>query len=96
MKVQFNVHRGELQQGKELVAVFRFSHNVALLAQFKGKVHTGWTFERYSVTAANTVVAHFDNDRTARGILIVGADGLRSRVRRNRLSDDEAIRYRHV
>ena len=62
-----------------------------LLNGLKGSVQFGKTFTHYSIEQNDdqkkVVVAHFDDGTVARGDLIVGADGLKSRVRRQFLPD---------
>jgi 2-polyprenyl-6-methoxyphenol hydroxylase-like FAD-dependent oxidoreductase len=77
--VQRNCHRGQLQQ--------------ALLRLYKGRIVTGARLRHYSYTPSGTVVAHFDNGKAVHGALIVGADGLRSRVRASQLNESRCIRY---
>eukprot|EP00051_Salpingoeca_urceolata_P007709 m.99845 g.99845 ORF g.99845 m.99845 type:complete len:433 (-) comp15362_c0_seq2:25-1323(-) len=74
--VQYNVHRGELQQ--------------ALLRAFEregGRVQTGCKFVSFLYDTASSVAATFANlasgeEFVRRGCLLVGADGVHSAVRR--------------
>lgn len=78
--VQFNVHRGELQQ--------------ALMTRFcaeGGRLQTGCRFSGLEQDDAG-VTAHFIDGPAVRGALLVGADGAHSAVRRA-LYPDHALRY---
>jgi 2-polyprenyl-6-methoxyphenol hydroxylase-like FAD-dependent oxidoreductase len=78
--VQRNCHRGELQQ--------------ALLRRFQGgRIVTGAKMTRFSYAVDGAVVAHFDDGGAVRGSMIVGADGLRSRVRASLVDDSRCLRY---
>ncbi|HEY0253532.1 MAG TPA: NAD(P)/FAD-dependent oxidoreductase, partial [Kofleriaceae bacterium] len=50
-------------------------------------VRWGTEFSRYEIEPDDTVTAHFTDGTTARGDLLVGADGSNSKVRRQRLPD---------
>lgn len=68
--VQFNVHRGELQQ--------------ALMHRYVaegGILHTGQRFVRFTQDA-DSVTASFQGGDEVRGALLVGADGAHSAVRK--------------
>lgn len=77
--VQRNCHRGQLQQ--------------ALLRLYDGALTAGARLTHYTYTPSGSVLAHFDDGRTVHGALIVGADGLRSRVRASQLADSRCVRY---
>jgi 2-polyprenyl-6-methoxyphenol hydroxylase-like FAD-dependent oxidoreductase len=77
--VQRNCHRGELQQ--------------ALLQLYDGAINTGARMTRFSYANDGAVVAHFEDGAAVRGSMIVGADGLRSRVRASLLDDALCVRY---
>ncbi|MFZ5892389.1 MAG: FAD-dependent monooxygenase [Myxococcota bacterium] len=72
----FGIHRARLQE--------------VLLAGLE-EVRLGRRFERYEADASG-VTAHFSDGSSARGALLVGADGLRSRVRQQLLGA-EPLRY---
>lgn len=75
--VQANVHRGELQ--------------TALLKLYRGKVWTGYSMSRYEEDA-DGVTVYFKNGKSARGVILVGADGAHSPVRRC-MHPDHRLRY---
>jgi 2-polyprenyl-6-methoxyphenol hydroxylase-like FAD-dependent oxidoreductase len=77
--VQRNCHRGQLQQ--------------ALLRLYQGSICTGSRLLHYSYTPSGSVVAHFHDGKVVHGAMIVGADGLRSRVRASQLDEARCIRY---
>lgn len=68
-------------------AVSRRTLRTVLLSGLEGIVHFGKTFERYSLTDAGRVVAHFRDGSAAEGDLLVGADGIHSKVRRQLLPE---------
>ena len=54
-----------------------------LLARLEDAIHYGKELDRYE-SSADGVVAHFADGTSARGHILVGADGIRSAVRRQR------------
>lgn len=62
-------------------AVDRSTFRAALLAVLENNVHFEKSFDHY-VISDDKVTAHFTDGITADGCLLVGADGVRSRVRR--------------
>ncbi|WP_405056792.1 FAD-dependent monooxygenase [Kribbella sp. NBC_01505] len=66
-------------------AVSRVSLRGLLLAGLDEVVHFGKEFQRYRHEADGSVTAEFADGSTANGTLLVGADGGRSRVRRQLL-----------
>jgi len=71
------LHRAELQQ--------------TLLAALPSPcVHLGQQFVRFEMTS-DGVIAHFASGRTASGDVLIGADGLRSRVRVHLIGDGEPV-----
>ena len=65
--VQFNVHRGELHK--------------AMLAEMEGEVEVGKRFVSYSLIQSESVNATFEDGSSVIGTHLIGADGVRSRVR---------------
>lgn len=61
-----------------------------LLLGLEKHVSFGKELQKYEVTS-NGVVAHFADESTAEGTLLVGADGLRSKVRKQYLPDYSLI-----
>ncbi len=61
-----------------------------LLAGLEGALHFGRTLERYESTA-DGVTAYFSDGSTAHGDVLVGADGIRSAVRRQRAPQCETV-----
>ncbi|MEU7404448.1 MULTISPECIES: FAD-dependent oxidoreductase [unclassified Streptomyces] len=66
-------------------SVCRVTLRHLLLRGLDDVVRFGRHYERYEELADGTVVAHFSDGSTARGDVLVGADGCRSRVRAQRL-----------
>lgn len=90
----FRNHKGEVLGTAPLRAEERFGHpfisssrqalHYTLLERMQEvglEVKYGYRLKSLDATAAEFVVAEFENGETARGRLIVGADGLHSRVR---------------
>ena len=61
-----------------------------LLAGLDDRVHYGKTLDHYASDAAG-VTAYFSDGTTARGNVLVGADGIRSAVRRQRAPHAETV-----
>ena len=61
-----------------------------LLAGLDGKIHYNKTLDRYEQNAEG-VVAHFADGTTAQGRVLVGADGIRSAVRRQRAPQCDTV-----
>jgi 2-polyprenyl-6-methoxyphenol hydroxylase-like FAD-dependent oxidoreductase len=66
-------------------AVDRLTLRETLLAGLEDVVHFGRTFTSHEVTPGGEVRAHFADGTTASGDLLVGADGVGSRVREQHL-----------
>jgi 2-polyprenyl-6-methoxyphenol hydroxylase-like FAD-dependent oxidoreductase len=66
-------------------SVSRVSLRQVLLAGLDDAVHFGKSLTHYEVNRDTTVTAHFDDGTTARGDVLVGADGGGSRVRQQYL-----------
>jgi 2-polyprenyl-6-methoxyphenol hydroxylase-like FAD-dependent oxidoreductase len=62
-----------------------------LLAGLADSVHFGREFARYERTADGKVTAYFADGTSATGDVLVGADGARSRVRRQLLPNTRRI-----
>jgi len=71
------LHRAELQQ-------------TLFSALPSACVHLGEQFVRLEMTS-NGVIAHFASGRTASGDVLIGADGMRSRVRAQLIGDGEPV-----
>ncbi|MEU8263123.1 NAD(P)/FAD-dependent oxidoreductase [Micromonospora sp. NPDC048999] len=74
-----------LSRSERTHAVSRITLRRLLLAGLDGIVHFGKEFTRYRQNADGTVTAFFADGTCATGDLLVGADGARSRVRRQLL-----------
>lgn len=72
-------------------SISRITLRRVLLAGLDGNVHFGKRFVRYEWTAEKRVRAHFEDGTTAEADVLVGADGVRSRVRRQYLPDAEPV-----
>lgn len=72
-------------------AVSRISLRRILLAGLDGIVHFGKELTHYEQSPDGTVTAHFTDATTATGDLLVGAEGIRSRVRRQLLPDAKEV-----
>jgi 2-polyprenyl-6-methoxyphenol hydroxylase-like FAD-dependent oxidoreductase len=72
-------------------AISRVTFRQVLLAGLDDVVHFDKEFTRYERSAGGTVTAHFADGTSATGDLLVGADGARSRVRRQLLPDARRI-----
>lgn len=72
-------------------AVSRVTFRQVLLAGLDDAVHFGKEFHHHVPAGDGTVTAHFADGSSARGDLLVGADGARSRVRRQLLPDARRI-----
>ncbi|KAJ5226250.1 hypothetical protein N7468_007475 [Penicillium chermesinum] len=70
--------------------VDRSTFRAALLTGLEDSVHFGKTLEHY-VIADDKVTAHFADGTTAVGALLVGADGVRSHVRRQYIPNFPAL-----
>ncbi|MEU6807382.1 FAD-dependent monooxygenase, partial [Streptomyces neyagawaensis] len=75
----------ELDSFERAYAVSRITLRRLLLAGLDDVVHFGKEFTRYKQNPNGTVTAVFADGTTATGDLLVGADGARSRVRRQLL-----------
>jgi 2-polyprenyl-6-methoxyphenol hydroxylase-like FAD-dependent oxidoreductase len=71
-------------------AVSRVTFRQLLLAGLDDVVHFDKTFVRYE-QSGDSVTAYFADGSSATGTLLVGADGVRSRVRGQLLPDARAI-----
>ncbi|GAA1564233.1 FAD-dependent monooxygenase [Actinomadura kijaniata] len=72
-------------------SVSRISLREVLLSDLDGVVHYGKTFTRYEQLPDGRVRAHFDDGTHADGDLLVGAEGVNSRVRRQLLPEAERV-----
>jgi salicylate hydroxylase len=72
-------------------SVSRITLRQVLLSGLEGVVHFHKTFVRYEESPMGRMVAHFDDDTTAEGDVLVAADGGASRVRRQFLPQAERI-----
>ena len=68
-------------------AVDRLTLREILLAGLDGMVHLGKEFTRYELLPTGEVQAHFADGSAATGDLLVGADGVNSRVRQQLLPE---------
>lgn len=83
-------HPGAADPVESHYAVDRRALRRVLLAGLGETVHFGAEFERYEVDG-DRVVAHFADGATATGDVLVGADGIGSRVRRQYLPHAEPV-----
>jgi 2-polyprenyl-6-methoxyphenol hydroxylase-like FAD-dependent oxidoreductase len=72
-------------------AVDRLTLREALLTGLEGAVHFGKELMRYELLAGGGVRAHFADGTSATGDVLVGADGVGSRVRRQYLPRAEVV-----
>jgi 2-polyprenyl-6-methoxyphenol hydroxylase-like FAD-dependent oxidoreductase len=72
-------------------SVSRITLRQVLLSGLDDVVHLGKTFSRYEERGDGRVVAHFEDESTAEGDVLVAADGGGSRVRRQLLPYAERI-----
>jgi 2-polyprenyl-6-methoxyphenol hydroxylase-like FAD-dependent oxidoreductase len=79
----FDTHEGD-SQGHITGQVDRRTLRQALLSGLGTRVRFGRAFARYE-ESRDGVIAHFEDGSSAEGGLLVGADGVNSRVRRQRL-----------
>jgi 2-polyprenyl-6-methoxyphenol hydroxylase-like FAD-dependent oxidoreductase len=78
--------------GAPMVAIHRARLQRVLLGSLEpARVHLGKAFERFE-SSERSVTAYFEDGTHAEGTLLVGADGLRSRVR-HQLLGESALRY---
>jgi len=72
-------------------SVSRITLRQVLLSGLEDTVHFGKTFVRYEESPLGRIVAHFEDDSTAEGEVLVAADGGGSRIRRQFLPHAERI-----
>ncbi len=72
-------------------SVSRITLRQILLSGLEDAVHFGKTFVRYEESSLGRIVAHFEDGSTAEGDVLVAADGVGSRVRRQFLPHAERI-----
>lgn len=77
-------------------AVSRITLRLLLMAGLQDVLHFGKEFERYEHTADGRVAAHFADGTSATGDVLVGADGVGSRVRRQYLPHAGRVRTEGV
>ncbi|MFB8179542.1 FAD-dependent oxidoreductase [Streptomyces sp. NPDC055966] len=95
-------HRLDLLHAQELppvpvlpgngnLAVNRMTLRQILLSGLDKAVHYGARLARYDINASGSVTAHFANGTSARGDVLIGADGVNSAVRKQYLPEAQVV-----